>query len=114
MTARQRQARVRALLREIGKIGYALPGSLVTRTTACSNPACRCKADPPQLHGPYISWLRRADGKPITRKLTPHQQQRYQPWFDNANRLRQLITELETLSLEAFEQAEGPRQQRKP
>lgn len=114
MTARQRQARVDAILAEIGEIGYALPGSLVTRATACGNPGCRCHGDPPELHGPYVSWLRRADGRPITRKLTPDQLQRYQPWFDNAKRLRQLIAELEHLSLEAFEQAEGPRQQRMP
>ncbi len=74
-------------------------------------PACRCKADPPQLHGPYTSWIRRGDGRPLTRKLTPEQEQRYRPWFDNAKRLRDLLTELENLSVEAFEQAEGHHQQ---
>ena len=73
MTARQRHSRVRAILAEIGEIGYALPGSLVIRTTACGKPACKCKADPPELHGPYVSWIRRSDGKPVTRKLTPEQ-----------------------------------------
>jgi hypothetical protein len=115
MTARQspRRARIRQILREISQIGYALPGSIVTRTTACGKPVCRCKADPPQLHGPYVSWIRKAGGKPLTRKLTPDQEQRYRPWFDNARRLRELVTELENLSLEAFDQAEGPPQRRK-
>jgi hypothetical protein len=115
MTARQppRRARVRAILAEIGQIGYALPGSLVTRSTACGKPACKCKADPPQLHGPYVSWLRRIDGKPVTRNLTPEQEQRYRPWFDNARRLRELLGELESLSLEAFEHAESQGQQPK-
>ncbi|MGH3248501.1 MAG: DUF6788 family protein [Trebonia sp.] len=113
MTARQRQARARAILREIAEIGYALPGSLVTRTTACGKPGCRCKADPPRLHGPYASWLRRSNGRPVTQKLTPDQEQRYRPWFDNARRLRELVTELENLSVEAFHQAEGAPQQRK-
>jgi hypothetical protein len=107
------QARIREILREIGKIGYALPGSVVTRSTACGKPVCRCKADPPELHGPYVSWIRKSDGKPITRKLTPDQEQRYRPWFDNARRLRELLAELESLSLEAFQQAEGPRERRK-
>lgn len=106
------QARVREILREIGEIGYALPGSVVVRSTACGKAVCRCKADPPQLHGPYVSWIRKSDGKPITRKLTPAQEQRYRSWFDNARRLRELVTELENLSLEAFDQAEGPRQRR--
>jgi hypothetical protein len=110
------QARVREILREIteiGEAGYALPGSIVIRRTACGKAVCRCKADPPELHGPYLSWIRRSDGTPITRKLTPEQEQRYRPWFDNARRLRQLTTELEALSLQAFEQAEGPRHRRK-
>ena len=60
-----------------------------------------------------MSWIRRSNSKPVTRKLTPEQEQLYRPWFDNARRLRELIGELENLSLEAFEQAEGPREQRK-
>ncbi len=110
------QVRVREILREIteiGEVGYALPGSIVIRRTACGKAVCRCKADPPELHGPYLSWICRSDGTPITRKLTPEQEQRYRPWFDNARRLRQLVAELETLSLQAFEQAEGPRRRRK-
>ena len=118
MTAHQpphpTRTRAREILREIGDIDYALPGSVVIRTTTCGKPTCRCRADPPHLHGPYLSWIRRSDGKPITRKLTPDQEQRYRPWFDNARRLRELITELEALSLEAFEQAEGTRQRRNP
>src|SRR5216683_1988065 len=77
MTARQspRQARVREILREIGKIGYALPGSVVIRATACGKPVCRCKADPPQLHGPYVSWIRKSGDNhdPAGRRPTaPH------------------------------------------
>jgi hypothetical protein len=114
VTAHQpHQARIREILQELGEIGYALPGSVVTRSTACGKPVCRCKADPPELHGPYVSWIRKSDGKPITRKLTPDQEQRYRPWFDNARRLRELLAELESLSLAAFEQAEGPRERRK-
>ena len=114
MTARHapQQDRVREILHEISEIGYALPGSIVNRSTACGKPVCRCKADPPELHGPYVSWIRKSDGKPVTRKLTPEQAQRYRPWFDNARRLRELVAELERLSLHAFEQAEGPRQRR--
>jgi hypothetical protein len=115
MTSREppHQARAREILAELAEIGYALPGSLVLRTTACGKPACRCKADPPELHGPYVSWIRRSGGRPVTRKLTPGQEQRYRPWFDNARRLRELTRELEDLSLRAFEQAEGPRERRK-
>src|SRR5712691_3604987 len=97
-SARQRRARIAA---DLGQIGFALPGSLVSRTTACGKTGCRCQADPPILHGPYLTWTRTVNGKTVTRKISPHQQARYQAWFDNARKLRQLVTDLETLSLEA-------------
>ncbi|MGH8929592.1 MAG: DUF6788 family protein, partial [Egibacteraceae bacterium] len=91
----------------LAQIGFALPGSLVSRTTACGKTRCRCQADPPLLHGPYLSWVRPVDGKTVTRKFTPDQQARYQGWFDNARRLHQLVSQLQTLSVTALEQAEG-------
>ena len=95
------------LAREIAQIDAALPGSLVVRSTRCGKPTCRCKADPPQLHGPYIQWTRKINGTTHTRLLTPEQHARYQPWFENAHRLRQLLAELEELSLQAANHAEG-------
>ena len=105
------RARIREIIAELAEIGYALPGSVVQRSTACGKPVCRCKADPPVLHGPYLSWIRKTGGKPTTRNLTPEQEQRYQPWFDNNQRLQELIAELvaelQTLSVHAVEAAEG-------
>ncbi|HET8680643.1 MAG TPA: DUF6788 family protein [Micromonosporaceae bacterium] len=45
------QARAREILAELAGIGYALPGSIVRRSTACGRPNCRCQADPPVLQG---------------------------------------------------------------
>lgn len=101
---RRAQARIAAAL---GEVGFALPGSLVVRHTACGKRGCRCQADPPVLHGPYLTWTRAVNGKTVTRKIAPDQQARYQAWFDNARKLHQLVTDLETLSLQAFEQTEG-------
>jgi len=109
-SARQRRAQT-AIAAALGQIGFALPGSLVARTTACGKTGCRCQADPPVLHGPYLTWTRTVNGKTVTRKVTPDQQARYQTWFDNARQLRQLVTELEALSLEAFE-ADKPSRRR--
>lgn len=100
----QAQQRLAAALAEIG---FALPGSIVVRRVRCGKTTCRCRADPPELHGPYIQWTHRVEGKTVTRLLTPDQLTRYQPWFDNARRLRQLVAELETLSLRTAERAEG-------
>ncbi|MHB8297908.1 MAG: DUF6788 family protein [Dermatophilaceae bacterium] len=104
--ARQRRAQER-IASSLGEIGFALPGSLVWRTTACGKAGCHCQDDPPVLHGPYLTWTRTADGKTVTRKISEDQQVHYQAWFDNARKLHRLVSELETLSLRAFEQAEG-------
>src|SRR5674476_722292 len=74
---------------------YALPGTLASRHMRCGKANCRCKAEPPILHGPYLHWTRTVAGKTVTRTLTKKQAARYQPWFDNARRLRDLITERE-------------------
>jgi hypothetical protein len=98
--------RQRQITDEIAALGLCLPGSLVERTTRCGSPRCRCHSDPSQLHGPYPSWIRKVGTRTITRTLSPEQRERYR-LFDNTRRLRKLISELEALSAQAVEQAEG-------
>ena len=97
------QARAAAIAAEItarlAATGFALPGTLADRMTRCGHRGCRCHADPPRLHGPYAEWTRKIGGKTTTRRLTPAQLADYGPWFDNHRRLRELIAELEALSL---------------
>ncbi|MGH8897233.1 MAG: DUF6788 family protein [Egibacteraceae bacterium] len=105
-SAADRHARA-AIAHRLAEAGFALPGTLLTRRMACGKPTCRCKADPPRLHGPYHQWTRKLDGKTVTRRLTDEQAAVHGPWFANARRLRALVNELEALSLRIFEQAEG-------
>ena len=97
------QARAAAIAAEItarlAEVTFALPGTLADRMTRCGYANCRCRADPPRRHGPYHQWTRKKDGKTATRILTDDQLADYRPWFDNHRRLRELITELEALSL---------------
>jgi hypothetical protein len=100
------QARAAAIAAEIAALAaapFALPGTIADRMTRCGRPNCGCHADPPRLHGPYHQWTRKKDGKTATRILTDDQLADYQPWFDNHRRLRELIAELEALSLEIAE-----------
>lgn len=83
---------------EMAELGFCLPGSLVARTSRCGSTNCRCQTDPNRLHGPYLSWTRKVAGKTVTRNLSAGQVERYRPWFENARRLRELISELEALS----------------
>ena len=88
------QARAAAIAAEItarlAGAAFALPGTLA---------GCRCHADPPQRHGPYHQWTRKKNGKTSTRILSDDQLADYGPWFDNHRRLRELVAELEELSL---------------
>lgn len=103
--ARRAQQRI---ARELARIDYALPGSVVQRMMRCGSPRCtRCKTDPPQLHGPYLQWSRKVDGKTASKLLSPQQVARYQPWLDNARRLHDLVSELQTLTIQIVERAEG-------
>lgn len=107
MASRQARSRKRQILEEIARLDFCLPGSLVERTTRCSTPTCRCHSDPDRRHGPYPSWIRKVGTKTVTHTLNATQAERYRPWFDNTHRLRELVSELQALSVEVIADAEG-------
>ena len=94
-----RAAEIAAEIAALAAAGFALPGTLADRMTRCGHASCRCHADPPQLHGPYHQWTRKKNGKTATRILSDGQLADYSPWFDNHKRLRELVAELEEISL---------------
>jgi len=97
------KAQAAAIAAAIAEIGFALPGTLTERPMRCGHPSCRCHADPPALHGPYHQWTRKVAGKTVTRFLSDDQLADYGDWFDNQRRLRQLLHQLEELSLAIVE-----------
>ena len=102
-TKRPFEATRRALAGQLAEIDGVLPGSVVVRHMRCGKSGCACHADPPNLHGPYIQWTRAVGGKTVTRYLSEDELARYQPWFDNARRLKEIATKLEIASLHALE-----------
>jgi hypothetical protein len=107
MASQQAQSRKRQIMAEISKLDFCLPGSFVERTTRCGTPTCRCHTDPERRHGPYPSWIRKVGAKSVTRTLNASQAERYAAWFDNTRRLRELVNELEALSVQVITEAEG-------
>lgn len=103
-TSRRAQRRIAA---QLARIDWALPGTITERMMRCGKKGCRCSQDPPQLHGPYLQWTRTVKGKTVTKLLTREQLDRYQPWLDNARRLRELTSQLETLTIQTIKDAEG-------
>lgn len=101
-TAAERRKQA-ALARRLAEAGFLLPGSLFARRMRCGKTNCRCHAEPPDLHGPYLQWTRTAQGKPLTRLLSGDVADRYRGWFDNARLARETLSELETLSIAIVE-----------
>ncbi|HUY06692.1 MAG TPA: DUF6788 family protein [Acidimicrobiales bacterium] len=100
----------RAILREIAALGPVLPGSITERLTRCQTEGCHCRADPPQLHGPYFVWTHRSGGRQITTSITSEEADLLRPLIAEDRRLHRLVHELETLG--AQETAQRNRQPR--
>jgi hypothetical protein len=105
---RRSEQRLVELKAELATIDRALPGTINIAMNRCGKPNCACHHEPPKLHGPYITWTRKVNGKTVTRRLSEQQLERYRPWFDNDRRLRALIKEIETLSLETLDTDQQP------
>ena len=86
---------------------HILPGSLVERTVRCGKANCRCHAEPPELHGPYLQWSYTRENKRFTRWLSAEQEERYRPRINAARQLRELVSDLERLEIHSVERAEG-------
>ena len=100
MTARDIEERIAAIKRELAALGPLHPGSISRQYNVCGSPSCRCKADPPQRHGPYyqLSYThRRKSTSTFVRELDlPAVEQQVRTY----ERLRALVHEWIGLSIE--------------
>lgn len=87
----------------IGELGFAIPGSVISRYSVCGTTGCKCHRDPPAKHGPYFQYTRKLAGKTITRKVDADQVDQYREWIANRRLLDQLNNELDELSRRAVD-----------
>jgi Family of unknown function (DUF6788) len=101
------RAQIAAVKRELAKLEELRPGSLSRQYTVCGSAGCRCKATPPQKHGPYnhLSYTRK--GKGGTRLINKSDLPAVRAALASYTRLRNLVdrwidlgTELSDLSLQ--------------
>ncbi len=97
----------RRLIDLLAEPGGALPGGIVERMMKCGKSGCRCKADPPQLHGPYLQWGYSKGRRRFTRWLTPEQAERYRPEIERGRRITELLVQLDEVEIRRVERAEG-------
>jgi hypothetical protein len=103
VTVKKSEQRRRAILAEIARLGPVVPGNLSERSTRCAGAGCRCRADPPMLHGPYPTWTHQVDGRQATKTLSEEEAELLRPALQANRRLRALVKELEALSASEFE-----------
>ena len=92
--------------RELVELGDLRPGSLSPQYNVCGKLNCRCKATPPEKHGPYyqVSYTRK--GKSSSKFVKQRDLPAVCEQLDNYERMKTLIdcwidlaTELSTLRL---------------
>jgi hypothetical protein len=94
-------AEIERLKVALGEIGIVLRGSVTERYMPCGRKGCRCQANPPTLHGPYVQWTTKVDGKTRTVRLKPEEIPLYRAWIANGRKLDQIIQDWEQTGLTA-------------
>jgi hypothetical protein len=94
------EARIRTIKGEIAALGDLRPGSLSQQYNVCGTPGCRCKADPPQRHGPYgqlsFTWRGRSRSVFVRKQHLPS----VEAQLENYARLRELVERWIDLGIE--------------
>lgn len=85
--------KIRRIKADLADIGDLRPGALSEQYNTCRTPRCRCKADPPQKHGPYHQLSYSRHGRSSTENIRPEHLAAVQAQIANYHRLRELIDE---------------------
>src|SRR5579862_6122588 len=67
------ETKIEALKGRIVALGDLRPGSLSQQYNVCGTPNCRCKASPPQKHGPRYELSYTRKGRSGTRLVKRHE-----------------------------------------
>jgi hypothetical protein len=94
------QTQIERLKQEIVRLGDLRPGKLSQQYNVCGKADCRCKADPPQKHGPYYQLSFTRNGKSSTQFVRKEDLAAVQQQLSNYQRLRELIDRWITLGME--------------
>lgn len=85
---------------DLASLGDLRPGSLSTQYNVCGSPNCKCKANPPQKHGPYyqVSFTRK--GKGSTKFVKAEDLPTIREQLKNYERMKELMDRWIELSME--------------
>ena len=94
------QARIDQLKQAVLRLGDLRPGKLSQQYNVCGKADCRCKADPPQKHGPYYQLSFTRKGKSSTQFVREEDLAVVRLQLRNYQRLQELIDRWITLGME--------------
>jgi hypothetical protein len=95
--------RIAALQRRIAGFDFVCSGNLRQRYTVCGTANCRCKAQPPEPHGPYYYWSRLLGGKVVQRVLSPEEAEIVARGIKNYREVRELLRRWEEETVRKLE-----------
>ncbi len=95
MNRRERvlEHRIGRIKRELHELGDLRPGSLSEQYNVCGAESCRCKASPPNKHGPYYQLSFTRKGKSTSRFVRREEVAVVRRQLKNYARLRALVDE---------------------
>jgi hypothetical protein len=95
--------RIRRIKSQLATLGELRPGVLSEQYNVCGTAGCRCKATPPEKHGPYyqLSWSRK--GKSATRFVRKEELTAVRKQIQTYQRLQRLVDDWIEASLEICE-----------
>ena len=94
------EARIETVKQAIVRLGDLRPGKLSQPYNVCGKADCRCKADPPQKHGPYYQLSFTRSGKSSTQFVRKQDLAVVRLQLRNYQRLQELIDRWITLGME--------------
>lgn len=95
--------RIATIQRRVADFDYVCSGNLRRRYTICGTANCRCKARPPEPHGPYHYWSRLLAGKVVQRVLLPEQAEIVAKGIENYRQVRALLRRWEEETVRTIE-----------
>jgi hypothetical protein len=85
------ERKIEDLKDQIAAIGDLRPGTLSQQYNVCGKAGCRCKATPPQKHGPYYQLSYTRKGKSFTQFVKQQDLNTVQSQVANFSRLKELV-----------------------
>lgn len=92
--------RIEQIKSELAALGALRPGTLTQQYNVCGTPGCRCKAHPPEKHGPYYQLSYTWHGQSRSESVLAQEVERVREQLRNYQCLRALLDDWITSGIE--------------